>query len=318
MIAGWRFALRGAAPAALLASMVAVWMAVHGLGRFNGDSLLAEMITLQAFNVGLAVSSFLLVAFVETERRKQEVSQMYMAAQLASEAKSAFLNMAAHELRTPISVLHGYLSLLTDGSLGAVPPHVRKAVDILTAKTNELNKIVGDLLEASQIEARALPRNATVLDVRAVVSAAVERAQPRAALLGGEISATLASRDLPVEADAEQVGRILDNLINNALTYTDQAPQVAVSVAGENGSAIIRVRDNGVGIPADQVERIFDRFQRANEPRFRNVRGTGLGLYISRELAQGHRGTLCVEHSQPGLGTVFALTLPLAVPAPVG
>ncbi|TMD81021.1 MAG: hypothetical protein E6I74_13135, partial [Chloroflexi bacterium] len=101
MATAWRFRQRGAAPAALIASTVAIWSAVHGIGPFATENLFEKMVTLQAFNISLALASFVLVAFVETHERKEELSRLYAAEQLANQAKSAFLNLAAHELRTP-------------------------------------------------------------------------------------------------------------------------------------------------------------------------------------------------------------------------
>jgi signal transduction histidine kinase len=114
-----------------------------------------------------------------------------------------------------------------------------------------------------------------------------------------------------VEADAGRVGRILDNLINNGLTYSVRPPRLSITVSGEGDRAVARVADNGAGIPENERERVFDRFHRANEGAFRSVPGTGLGLFISRQLAEGHGGSLVVESSTPGPGTTFGLALPL-------
>jgi signal transduction histidine kinase len=312
MAAAWRFRLRGAAPAALLASGVAVWSAVNGAGSFDSDSLAEKMITLQVFNVGVALTSFLLAAFVETRERQEQMARLYMSERLASEAKSAFLNMAAHELRTPVSVLNGYLSMLLDGSLGPPPGHWRRALEILNAKIQEVNKLVADLLDTARLEASPGDASRSEVDLRTVVAEAVERAQPRADLLQAELAAALGPDAVLVVADAEQVGRILDNLINNALTYTACKPRVSITLARSEGYALARVADNGVGIPSGQRERVFERFYRCNEPEFRHVRGTGLGLYISRRLAEAHGGSLTIESSEPGQGTAFALALPVS------
>jgi signal transduction histidine kinase len=312
MLAAWRFGLRGAAPAALIASGVAIWAAISGTGPFVGETLFQKMVTLQVFNVSVALASLLLASFVETRARKEEMSRLYTSAQLASEAKTRFLHMAAHELRTPITVVTGYLSLLSDGTLGAVPNGWRKPLEILTGKTRELNRIVADLLEASRIDANALSRDLSQIDLRKVVEDARERALPRAQLLDAEIATRLTTDPVPVEADAVQLARILDNLINNGLTYNMGPPRLSVTVSSAGDQAVVRVADNGVGIPESEQERVFERFHRSNEPAFRNVPGTGLGLYISRQLAEGHGGRLVVESSMPGRGTVFALALPLS------
>jgi signal transduction histidine kinase len=312
MVTAWRFRLRGAATAALIASGVAIWSAIEGTGPFLGETLLEKMITLQVFNVSVVLTSFLVAAFVETREREEEMSRLYVSAQLGSETKTRFLHMAAHELRTPITVVTGYLSMLTEGSLGDVPDRWRNPLEILLAKARELNSIVADLLEASRIEANAVPRSHDQIDLRAVVHDATERARPRAVLLHGEIATQLPADPVPIEGDAKQLGRILDNLINNGLTYATRLPRLHISVLSDGGRALVRVADNGAGIAASERERVFERFQRTNDPAFRHVSGTGLGLFISRQLAEGHGGSLAIESSTPDEGSVFVLALPVS------
>ncbi len=121
MVSAWRFQLRGAAPAALVASGVAIISAINGTGPFDEMSLLQKMITLQAFNVSLALASFVLASFVEARQRQEEMALLYAAEHSANRSKTRFLHLAAHELRTPVSVIGGYISMLADGSLGAPP-----------------------------------------------------------------------------------------------------------------------------------------------------------------------------------------------------
>ncbi len=121
MLAAWRFHLRGAAPAALITSGVAIWSAVQGTGPFANETLVQKMVTLQAFNVCVALTSLVLAAVIQARERAQEMTRLYVAATAASQTKSRFLNMAAHELRTPLSVLTGYLSLLSGGTVGTAP-----------------------------------------------------------------------------------------------------------------------------------------------------------------------------------------------------
>jgi signal transduction histidine kinase len=266
--------------------------------------------------VSVALTSFLFALFVETWERQEQMSRLYASAQVGNQEKTRFLHMAAHELRTPITVVIGYLSMLSDGTLGAVPEAWRKPFEILLGKTRELNSIVADLLEASRIEAKAVPRSHEQLDLRTVVQDAGERARARANLLGGEIAMLLPSDPVPVDADTKQLGRILDNLINNGLSYTTRQPRLSISVSCEGGRAVVRVADNGAGVPASERERVFERFHRTNDPAFRQVAGTGLGLFIGRQLAQGHGGSLTIESSTPDDGTVFALALPVSTAEP--
>jgi signal transduction histidine kinase len=311
MLAAWRFRLRGAAPAALIASGVAIWSAVQGTGPFATETLVEKMVTLQVFNVCVALTSLVVSAFVEARERADQMTRLYVAANAASQTKSTFINMAAHELRTPLTVLTGYLSLLSGGSVGSPPESWEAPLGILMAKTRELERIVDDLLNASQLELVHQDQERELLDLRRLVSGAVERAQARVDLLRADVTVNLPNDPVPVEADADQLGRILDDLINNALTYTVRRPELVIGLKTRYRRATVRVADNGIGIPEGERERVFDRLYRVADPQV-VVPGIGLGLYISRHLAEGFGGSLVVETSKPGLGTVFALALPLS------
>jgi signal transduction histidine kinase len=311
MLAAWRFRLRGAAPAALIASGVAVWAAVQGTGPFGDEDLFQKMVTLQVFNVFVALTSFVLAAFIEARSRAEEMTRLYVSATAASQTKSSFLNMAAHELLTPLTVFTGYLSLLAGGSLGKPPQAWETPINILTQKTREMERIISDLQNASRLEVVDSQLGAAAIDLRSVVEDGVERAHPRTALLRAEVTVNLPPDPVPVEVAEDHIGRVIDDLINNALTYTIRTPRIVIGLTTRSRTAIIRVEDNGVGISEGERERVFDRLYRVVDPQV-VVPGIGLGLYICRQLAESYGGSLVVERSTPGKGSVFALTLPLS------
>jgi signal transduction histidine kinase len=304
-----RYRLRGAAAAALIASSVAVWAAVNNTGPFAEETLLQKMITLQVFNVFVALSSFVLVAYVATRDREQH-------ARLSSEAKSEFLRAAAHELRGPLTVVAGYTSLLAAGDLGEPPGRWRSPLEILMAKTAELNGIMDDLLEVAKLDGNLALPSRRLVDLREVVGQAVERARGRAELAGATITVDAPERPVNVRASHEQIGRAVDNLLNNAIAYSSGTPRIQVCVAVDGDSAAVRVTDNGVGIPDDMRATLFEPFRRGRQPGVEEVAGTGLGLYLSRELARSHGGSLTLEASAPAQGSTFVLSLPLAVTEP--
>lgn len=312
MVAAWRFHLRGAAPAALMASGIAIWSAVEGTGPFATETLVEKMITLQVFNVCVALTSLVLATFVATRERQEEVIRQYAASNAAGEARTSFLNLAAHELRTPLAVLTGHVSMLADGSHGRTPDSWKLAFRTVIAKTAELNKIVETLLQASQAEIDATPLAGEVIDLRQVIDDAMTRARPRADLLRADISTTQGREAVLVEADKGQLGRVLDNLINNGLSYSAAPARVFIGLATESRRAVVRVEDSGEGIPEEQREQVFEQFYRGAGPMVARVPGVGLGLHISRQLAEHNGGSLVIESSTLGAGTVFALTLPLA------
>src|SRR5713226_2065699 len=248
MLAAWRFRLRGAAPAALIASGVAIWAAVQGTGPFGTETLIQKMITLQVFNVCVALTSLVLAAVVEARERTEEMTRLYISAKAASETKSAFLNSAAHEMLSPVTVLAGYLALLSGGPVGSTPKAWEAPLGILVAKTRDLERIIEDLLTASRMDVIPPRIERQVLDLRKVVEEAVERARPRGDLLNSWVMVDMPSDLVPVEADANKLGRVLDELINNALTYTTRQPHVRIELSTRSKRAIIRVEDNGVGI----------------------------------------------------------------------
>ena len=234
-------------------------------------------------------------------------AELFLQAEESSRSKSDFLNLAAHELRTPLSVIRGYASMLYDGSLGDGPPMWRRPLEVLDAKLTELNNLVDDLLTAARTDAGRLDAVPVLVDLRHIAAAAVERAEARARLISADLGAVLPEAAAIVVADAHHTGRILDNLINNALTYNAGSPRVRVEVTPAGGE--VRVVDDGPGIPAALRERVFERFFRVNDKDLGPRPGTGLGLYISRALAERQGGALQLVASSPE-GSVFSLRLP--------
>ena len=258
-------------------------------------------------SVGVVLNT--IEANMRTEDLLKQSQILFAEAQEASKSKSAFLSMAAHELRTPLSVITGYLSMLQDGTLTA--DKWERPLRVLMSKATELNSIVDDLLTAARIEGGKVPIDTKTLDLREMAAQALTRAEARAGLLKAELIYNEPNEPVLVNADREQLARIIDNLINNALTYTSQRPWVKLTISNEGGPALI-VEDRGIGIPRDKHEKVFERFFRIDDPSLGPQPGTGLGLFISRELAERHGGTLTLEHSEVGKGSTFILSLPAA------
>ncbi|TMD12809.1 MAG: GAF domain-containing protein, partial [Chloroflexi bacterium] len=248
-------------------------------------------------------------ANMRTEELLKQSQILFAEAQEASRSKSAFLSMAAHELRTPLSVITGYLSMLQDGTLSAETS--QRPIEMLVAKAKELNRIVNDLLMAARVEGGTVPTQIIRLDLRQAVEEALARAEPRITLLGASVSYSPPPLAVTVAVDREQIGRILDNLLNNALTYTRERPRIKLWISTD-AMAQVFVEDSGLGIPRDLRERIFERFYRIDHPELGPQPGTGLGLFISRELAHRMGGSVTLDWSEVGEGTRFALSLPAA------
>jgi signal transduction histidine kinase len=240
-------------------------------------------------------------------------ARLFAQAQAVTRAQSDFLNMAAHELRTPLSVIAGYVSMMEDGTLGEPPRHWLAPLETLRSKSAELDTLISELLVASRLEAGTMPFQDGVIELRDAAFAAIERIQPRASLLRARLDHRFPNEPVLAVGDAEQLGRILDNLLNNALSYSAERPRVGVTVHGGRDTRI-EVRDSGHGVPPEERERIFERFYRIDDPNVRHVPGTGLGLYISRQLAVRMGGSLTLDRTVVSRGSTFTLRLP---PAPL-
>lgn len=230
----------------------------------------------------------------------------------ATRVRGQFLNMAAHELRTPLSVIAGYVSMLEDGTLGAPQASWQTPLSVLVEKTRELAHLVDDILLAGRLESGVARTGGQSMDLAVSLQDAADRAGPRAALLGADLEVRPPGPAVLVWADPDHVGRILDNLLNNAFSYSVAPPRVRLTVSAEEGSAVVTVEDSGRGIAADQRDRIFQQFYRVEDKSQGYPPGTGLGLFISRALAERYGGSLELEWSEPGAGSRFALRLPLA------
>jgi len=229
----------------------------------------------------------------------------------AERAKSEFLSIAVHELRAPLTVTGGYLGMAIEGAFGELPKAVKDVLETAQRKTEEAKALADELLTVARMEGKVLAANAERFSVADAVRDAVARARPRATL----VKATLQIEpgdDATVLADTVLVGKILDNLLNNALTYSDHPPTVRVAAHRESDRVAVTVADDGIGISAADQVRIFKRFARGTDRVALEKPGTGLGLYLSRGLAEQMGGSLQLHSSQPGKGSRFVLRLPLA------
>lgn len=234
---------------------------------------------------------------------------LYEASQEASQSKDTFLNMTAHELRTPLAVITGYLSMLTTGDFGDPPPSWARPMSILQAKVTELARLVEGVIAASKLEANMLAPLSEPVNLSECVSAAVERALPAASMRGGRVRFEDPEEVVLVDGDLEFVGRILDNLIMNGLNYSSGKPEVQLLLQHEGECVQLLVSDRGVGVPDEERETIFERFTRIDHSELGYPPGTGLGLYLSRSLAEKMGGRLELQQSAAGQGSIFCLTL---------
>jgi signal transduction histidine kinase len=229
----------------------------------------------------------------------------------ALQAKREFLNAAGHQLRTPLTVIAGYVSMLQDETFGRLPERFRDPMAAMQRKAREVVALIDEMLLAARIQRGTAPAALMPIDVRDAVRKAVERAEPRVTLEQATLSYELPSNMVAAEVDSDQLAHILDSLIRNALTYTDGRPWVKITVTA--GSDVrVMIRDRGWGVPEDMRQKIFEGFAYHTDPDRKRKSGKGLGLSISRELAERYGGSLDLIRTSSGKGSIFVLRLPLA------
>jgi two-component system sensor histidine kinase SenX3 len=217
-----------------------------------------------------------------------------------------FVANVSHELKTPI----GALSLLAETmAAGGDSPVNSQLADRVQREANRLGRIVDDLLDLSLIEAQEAPIREPV-PVHVVLHEAAERVRGAADAVGIPLSVSPVATDLVVTGDSSQLVSAVTNLLDNAVKYSEPGDSVEVEATVVDGNICISVHDHGIGIPARDLERIFERFYRVDRARSRATGGTGLGLSIVRHVAQAHGGDVTVESTE-GEGSTFRFRLPL-------
>lgn len=210
-----------------------------------------------------------------------------------------------HELRQPLTVIRGQLQL-GRRHIGGDPARVQTAIDLAIGQVDRMTRLLGDLLDSARLAANALELRIVPFDLATVVAATVATHQ---AGDGHRIGFRWPHGPVMVIGDADRVTQILDNLLSNAIKYSEPELPIHATLTLQGAEVEVRVADHGVGIPADEVAGLFTPFFRASTAV--SVPGTGLGLHISRRLAERQGGRLWLEASS-GAGSVFVLTLPLA------
>jgi signal transduction histidine kinase len=223
--------------------------------------------------------------------------------------KTEFLNLASHELRGPITLIRGYLSMLVGGSLGPVSPELNRVLPALQMKADEMNSLIEQMIEAARLEEGRLELHPVDTDLRALAQKAVEMIQPLANTTHA-ISVDTPSEEVRATVDPERVGTILGNLLSNAIKYSPSGGKVRCTVVRQGEMGIVEVSDEGVGIAPEEMDTLFTRFGRITNRETRHIGGTGLGLYLSRQLARMHGGDVTVT-SIPGKGSTFSFAVPL-------
>jgi len=226
--------------------------------------------------------------------------------------KDEFIAAVSHELRTPLTSIIGYIELLEDE--GADGPDIGQFAEAIGRNAEQLLRLVGDLLFLSRMRSGKLALELGVTNLAEAAAEAVAEARPDAQLKNVDVTLSVAAVP-PFTADPGRISQLLGSLVSNAVKFTGDGGRVEVGIQVADDQAVITVADTGVGIPAADLERIFERFYRTAAATRQMVPGTGLGLAIAKGIVDAHRGTITVDSTE-GRGSTFTVHLPLRpVPA---
>ncbi len=293
--------------ALLFATIVAAWI-VFSISRPVADLQYGmERVAAGQFDHKLDIAS----------RRRDEFGRLAdsyaaMAQRLGEldRLKAEFVSMASHELKTPLNVILGYLTLLDDGVYGTLNDKQRDVIHTLERQSHSLNRLVRQLLDVSKYDAGGATLNVQPMNTRALF-AELENSLVVLAHQRGVTFSVTAADGMPAEVwwDRDRMTEAIGNLVTNACKFTARGGVVALHGDGEPGAVRIEVRDSGVGIPSSELPHVFRKFFQAGNQDAAAVAGTGLGLAIVRGIVEAHGGSVHVS-SEVGVGTTFTILLP--------
>ncbi|MCY3779995.1 MAG: HAMP domain-containing sensor histidine kinase, partial [Chloroflexi bacterium] len=225
----------------------------------------------------------------------------------AQEMQSVFISTVHHELRTPIAIIKGYASTLSRDDVEWDRDVIREKMVIIEDEADRLTDLVEDLLTASKIQAtRELKLSLADVDLSALATRAAARLEDPAT---HRIELSF-PEDFPlIQGDEAGLRQVIDNLLTNAIKYSPAGKMITVGGRFSERSVTVFVRDEGAGISKRDIEKVFDRFYRADDNLTRQTHGTGLGLYLVKAIVEAHKGEISVK-SQVGSGSTFYFTLP--------
>ena len=265
-------------------------------GRIYNASDLAAAEDLAHRAVIAIENANLLEALKQSDRRKDE-----------------FLAILAHELRNPLAPIRNAVHVLR--AKAPAQPEVLWAADVIDRQVHQMSRLVDDLLDVSRIAGGKLQLRTERVELAAVVNSAIEASRPLIDKWQHELTVAMPAEPIYLDADLTRLSQVLLNLLNNAAKYTDRGGHLWLTVAQEGEHALIRVKDTGIGIPAEMLPRIFGMFTQADRSLERAEGGFGGGLTLVQRLVELHGGTVHAHSEGPGKGSEFVVRLPVATGA---
>lgn len=263
------------------------------------------------------IAGFILIRGVRREiEQRKHIEKLAKDLEVANERlkeldqmKSEFLSIASHQLRAPITAVRGYAANINQGEYGPIPAHLKEPLETVQESARLMANSIEDYLNISRIEQNRMKYEKSTFDLADLAKKVVNELAPVAEKR--KLSLTVnAPEDLNIFADIGKVKQVITNLVDNAIKYTEKG-SVVVSVETVDKKARVTITDTGVGIAKEDIDGLFEKFKRARGANKINTTGTGLGLYVAKQLTEGNGGTIRIESDGPGKGSRFIVEFPI-------
>ncbi len=281
----------------------------------EGDT---ELISILADQIGQAVENARLFeqAFraqqeseAKVQERTKQLSRALTDVQEVSRNKSEFISAVSHELRTPLTSIKGYAALLIAGQIGDIPDKVKDRLEKINKHSDNLVKLINDLLDISKIESGKIEMKLTPHQIPPMVENVHDLLTPQMKEKNINFINEVPASCPPLPTDMNQIERVFINLINNAIKFTPVEGTIKVSAVVDTDEVTFAVSDSGIGIKKEDLPRLFNEFYRIENEINQNVKGTGLGLALCKKIIEAHKGRIWIE-SEFEHGATFYFTLP--------
>ncbi len=310
----FRFTQRETATGIFILSAIAIWGTLHGFGPFVGETENQSLLTLQSWTAVLTITAMALSAGMAERRRAEDALQQQKAiVEAANRTKDHFLAMLSHELRTPLTPVISALDTLETEP--AQTEEVKSALAMIRRNVELETQLIDDLLDFTRIAKDKLQLRFAPVDAHLAISNVVEICRAEADSRRLRVHLNLRANAYYVAADAAKLQQIVWNLLKNAIKFTAENGEIAISSSNPSPEVLtISVRDTGIGMEPEVMQRIFDPFEQGNRSFERRFGGLGLGLAISKSLAQAHGGTLTAQSDGRDRGSTFLLSMQTTSP----
>ncbi len=298
--------------------------AVSILEAISSQSLASLFFRIVIFTLVLIVGIFLVRSMRIEVSQKEELEDKTLALEQANnrlqeldKQKTDFLSIAAHQLRTPLSILNGYIELIKDGAYGKVGVKVKDTLRNMDESNGHLVKLVDEFLDITRIEQGRTKYDFKEMDICHIIDSAVHELKERAEQKGLRVAWDPTECDThSVVLDEEKIRHVVFNFIDNAIKYSDKG-KILIKAGEEKGGLVVRISDNGFGFNKIDEANFFQKFYRGENVKGTNVNGTGLGLYVCKKFIDGHQGRIWAHSEGLGRGSEFGFWVPFKQPTPV-